>query len=162
MLPRPTKSLQNGTGFSGKIEHTGPADKERVTSVPQKEQLASTPEPPLTKGKGTEPSVQSTGSWGERVNVGESRTSARERGIRAGAWRGKGGLHSEERQVSRKKGWASKKSLPRRSRRKARAGEWTQKLSRTICRVLVSLQVWPNLKWERRLGDKEPDYKMKE
>ena len=26
------------------------------------------------------------------------------------------------------------------------AGEWTQKLCRTICRVLVSLQVWPNLK----------------
>ena len=26
------------------------------------------------------------------------------------------------------------------------AREWTQKLSRTICRVLVSLQVWPNLK----------------
>ena len=30
-----------------------------MTSVLQKEQLASTPEPPLPKGKGTEPSVQS-------------------------------------------------------------------------------------------------------
>ena len=30
-----------------------------------------------------------------------------------------------------------------------------QKLSRKICRVLVSLQVWPNLKQERRLGDEE-------
>ena len=43
-----------------KFEHTGPAEKERVASVPQREQLACTPEPPLPKGKGTEPSVQST------------------------------------------------------------------------------------------------------
>ena len=45
-----------------KLEHTGPAEKERVASVPQREQLASTPEPPLSKGKGTETSVQSTSS----------------------------------------------------------------------------------------------------
>ena len=43
-----------------KPEHTGPAKKERVASVPQKEQLARTPEPPLPKAKGTEPSVLST------------------------------------------------------------------------------------------------------
>ena len=47
-----------------KLEQTGPAEKERVASVPQREQLASTPKPPLPKGKGTEPSVQSTRSWG--------------------------------------------------------------------------------------------------
>ena len=40
-----------------KLEQTGPAENERVASVPQREQLASTPEPPLPKGKGTEPSV---------------------------------------------------------------------------------------------------------
>ena len=45
-----------------KLEHTGSAKKERVASVLQKEQLASTPEPPLPKGKGTEPSVLSTRS----------------------------------------------------------------------------------------------------
>ena len=45
-----------------KLEHTGPAEKERGASVPQREQLASTPEPPLPKGKGTEPFVQSTRS----------------------------------------------------------------------------------------------------
>ena len=45
-----------------KLEHTGPAEKERVASVPQREQLASTPEPPLPKIKGTEPPVQSTRS----------------------------------------------------------------------------------------------------
>ena len=54
-----------------KLEHTGPAEKKRMASVPQREQLASTPEPPLPKGKGTEPSVQSTKSWEERVKVGE-------------------------------------------------------------------------------------------
>ena len=31
-----------------------------------------------------------------------------------------------------------------------------------LCRVLVSLLVWPDLKWERRLGDEEPAHKMKE
>ena len=42
-----------------KLEHSGPAEKKRVASVPQREQLASTPEPLFQKGKGTEPSVQS-------------------------------------------------------------------------------------------------------
>ena len=43
-----------------KRKHTGPAEKERVASVPHIEQFASTPEPSLPKGKGTELSVQST------------------------------------------------------------------------------------------------------
>ena len=47
-----------------KLEHTGPAQKERVASVPQREQLARTPEPPLRKRKGAKPSVQSTRSLG--------------------------------------------------------------------------------------------------
>ena len=42
-----------------KLEHTGPAEKKRVASMPQREELASTSEPSLPKGKGTEPSVQS-------------------------------------------------------------------------------------------------------
>ena len=42
-----------------KLEQTEPAENERVASVPQRKQLASTPEPPLPKRKGTEPSVQS-------------------------------------------------------------------------------------------------------
>ena len=45
-----------------KLEHTGPAKKERVASVPQREQLASTPKLLLPKEKGTELSVQSTRS----------------------------------------------------------------------------------------------------
>ena len=40
-----------------KSKHTGPAEKKRVAPVPQGEQLASTPGPPLPKGRGTEPSV---------------------------------------------------------------------------------------------------------
>ena len=45
-----------------KLKHTEPAEKEKVASVPQRKQLARTPEPPLPKEKGTEPSVQSTRS----------------------------------------------------------------------------------------------------
>ena len=45
-----------------KLEHTGPAEKIRVASVPRREELVSIPEPPLPKGKGTESSVQSTRS----------------------------------------------------------------------------------------------------
>ena len=55
-LPRPAKSLQNCASFTEKLEHTGPAEKERVASVPQREQLVNTPEPPLPKGKETKPS----------------------------------------------------------------------------------------------------------
>ena len=54
----------------------------------------------------------------EGVKVGESRTLARKRRIRAGAWSGKGGLHGEGRQVPARKERACKKSLPRTSRRK--------------------------------------------
>ena len=47
-----------------KLEHTGPAEKERVALVPQREggQLARTREPPPPEGKRTQLSVQSTRS----------------------------------------------------------------------------------------------------
>ena len=45
-----------------KLELARPAKKKGVASVPQREQLASTPEPYFPKRKGTERSVQSTGS----------------------------------------------------------------------------------------------------
>ena len=50
--------------------------------------------------------------------MGESRTLARKRGIRARAWSGKGGIHREQREIPRRTGWASNKSLPRTSKRK--------------------------------------------
>ena len=62
VLPRPAKSIRMAHGSAEKLEHTGPAQKERVASVPQREQLARTPEPPLSKGKGTELSAPSTRS----------------------------------------------------------------------------------------------------
>ena len=73
-----------------KLEHTGPAKKERVASKPQREQLANRPEPPLPKRKGTEPSVQST----------RSREGRESRWTRAAPWRERGGSereHGEER-----------------------------------------------------------------
>ena len=75
-----------------KLEHTGLSEKERVASVPQREQLASTPEPPWPKEKGTEPSVQRTSLEGKRVKEAESRTLTKEWRIRARAWSGKDGL----------------------------------------------------------------------
>ena len=71
-----------------KLEQTGPAEKERVASVPQREQLARMPELPLPKG--TEPSVQST----------SSRRGRESRWARAAPWRVRGGSereHEEER-----------------------------------------------------------------
>ena len=95
-----------------KLEQTGPAEKERVASVPQREQLARTPELPLPKGKRTEPSVQSTRSWGGGRD---------KRWARAAPWRERGGSereHGEERvdstvkrrQVPRRKGRANKRT----------------------------------------------------
>ena len=103
-----------------KLELIGPAKKERVVSVPQREQLANTPEPPWPKRKGTEPSVQSTRLWmgrkesqdGQEPHLGERRR------IRARAWSEKGGLHGEPKQIPRRKRRARKKSLLRRSKRK--------------------------------------------
>ena len=102
-----------------KHELTGPAEKERVASVPLREQLEKYARAALAKRKrngAISPEYQIM--MGEKVKVGESRTLVRERGIRAGAWRGKDGLHSERRQIPRRKWKASKKSLPRTSRRK--------------------------------------------
>ena len=101
-----------------KLKHTRPIENERLASVPQREQLARTLEPPLPKGKEQSCLSKVPDHEGERVKVGESRTLARGRGIRAKAWREKGGLHRERRQIPRRKGRASKESLPRRGRRK--------------------------------------------
>ena len=102
-----------------KLEHTGPAEKKRVASVPQREQLARTPEPPMPKRKrnrAVSPEYQIM--RGETVKVGESRTLAREGGSEREHGEEKGGLDREGRQIPRRKGRASNKSLPRTSRRK--------------------------------------------
>ena len=53
------KTCRMAQASADKLEHSGPAEKKRVASVLLGEQLASTPEPSLRKGKETEPSVQS-------------------------------------------------------------------------------------------------------
>ena len=50
--------------------------------------------------------------------MGESCTLARERGVRARAWSGKGGLHRERGQIPWRTGRASNKSLSRTSTRR--------------------------------------------
>ena len=50
--------------------------------------------------------------------MSQSRTFSREKEIRAGAWRGKDGLHGEGRQIPGRRGRATKESLSRTSRRK--------------------------------------------
>ena len=54
VLLRPAKSCRMAQASVEKLEHTGPAEKKRVVSVPQREQLAGTLEPSLPKGKGIE------------------------------------------------------------------------------------------------------------
>ena len=101
-----------------KLEHTGPAERkewpqchresswqERRSRLCQKEKEQSR----LSKAPDHE---------GERVKVSKSRTLTRKREIRARAWSRKGGLHRERSQISGRKGRASKKSLPKTSRRK--------------------------------------------
>ena len=95
-----------------KLEHTGPAGKERLASVPQRESsLQVRWSPPYQRKRNRAVCPEHQIMRGKRVKVGASRTLAR-------AWRGKGGLHGEGRQIPMRKGRASKESLPRRGKRK--------------------------------------------
>ena len=103
-----------------KLEHTGPTEKERVASVPRREsRWQGRRSRDCRKQKEQSRPSRVPDHEGERVKMGESRTLASERGIRAGAWSGKGGLHGERVQIPRRKGRASKKSFPRTTRRKS-------------------------------------------
>ena len=86
----------------------------------------------------------------------------RVREIRAGAWSAKGGLHREQGQISRRKGRACKKSLPRTSRRKHERVSGRKSFPGRSAESWLSLLVRPNLNWETRLGDEEPAHKIKE
>ena len=112
VLPRPAKSVQNGADFSRKT---------RTYWVFQY----------VTKGKsGLSATKRTVGKYAkavcpkhhivkrERVKVGENHTFASEREIRVRAWRGKSGLHGRQRQIPKRTGRASKKSLPRISKKK--------------------------------------------
>ena len=110
MLPRPAKSVQNGTTSVEKLEHTVPAEKESDLGATEKAVGNYTRAAFAKRRRNRAVCPEYQIMRGERVKVGKNCTLARERGIKARAWRGKSGLHSE--------GRASKKSLPRRSRRR--------------------------------------------
>ena len=61
-----------------KLEHTRPAEKERVASVPRQGQMARTPEPPLPKKKEQSRLSGVPNREGERVKVSERRTLERD------------------------------------------------------------------------------------
>ena len=102
-----------------KLEHTGPAEKgksgldatERAVGKYARDSFAK-----RKRNKAVCPEYQII--RGERVKVGRSCTLVRKRVIGARAWRGKGELHSEGRQIPMKRGRASKKSHPKSGRRK--------------------------------------------
>ena len=102
-----------------KLEHTGPAEKEKSDLSATERAVGNYAGAALAKRKRNRAVCSKHQIMrGERVKMGESRTLAGERGITARAWSGKGGLHGERRQIPRRTGRASKKSLPRTSRRK--------------------------------------------
>ena len=86
-----------------KLEHTGPAEKERVASVRRERAVGKNAGAALAKRKRNKadcPKYQIMRE--ERVKMGESHTLVRERGIRARAWNGKGGLQGEQEQIPRR------------------------------------------------------------
>ena len=67
--PDQQRACRMAQASAEKLEHTGPAEKERVATVPQRGQLARMLELPFPKAKRTEPSIQSTRSWGGESQV---------------------------------------------------------------------------------------------
>ena len=119
VLPRPATSVQNGAGFSGKTGTYWACRKGKRGLSATERAVGKNAGAALAKRKRNRavcPEHQVM--RGERVKVGESRTLARKRGIKARAWRGKGGLDREGGKIPRRTVRASKKSLPITSRRK--------------------------------------------
>ena len=100
------------------LEHTGLPKREEWPQCHRESSWQIRQSRPCQKEKEQSRLSRVPDHEGERVKMGESRTLARERGIRARAWSGEDGLHCERRKIPRRKGRASKKSLPRTSRRK--------------------------------------------
>ena len=106
VLPRPAKSVQNGAGFSGKTRtywvfqyvtkgNSGLSATKRTVGKNAGAALAK-----RKRNRAVCPEYQIMRE--DRLKVGESRTLASEREIRARAWNGKGGLYSEGRQIPRR------------------------------------------------------------
>ena len=119
VLPRPRKSVQNGAGFSGKTgTYWGCRKGKSGLSVTERTAGKNAGAALAKRKRNRAVCLEYQIMRGERVKMGESRTLGRERRIRARAWSGKGGLHREQGQIPRRTGRASKKNLPRTSRRK--------------------------------------------
>ena len=119
VLPRPAMSVQNGAGFSGKTGAYWACSKGKSGLSATERAVGKNAGAAFAKSKRNRavcPKHQIM--KGERVKVGDSRTLARGRRIRARAWSGKGGIHRERKQIPWRKGRASKYSLPRTSRTK--------------------------------------------
>ena len=99
-----------------------------------------------------EESHQSKSSDHEMVEskVNEIRTLGRKRKVKVGASSGKSQLYSEGRRIGR----LSKENFPR-SRRNHVQMSGHKSFPGISGESLVSLQDWPNLKWEWRLVDEE-------
>ena len=69
-----------------KLEHTGPAEKERVASVPQREQLASTPEPPMPKKRNRVPDHEGGESQGEQGPHLDEREDDQSESMKSKGW----------------------------------------------------------------------------
>ena len=93
-----------------KLEHAGPAEKDRVASVPQKSSWQVRQSRLCQKEKEQSRLSRAPDSEREKVKVSESRTLARKKKIRAKAWREKGGLHSEGRGVQGGKGGQARRA----------------------------------------------------
>ena len=81
VLPRPAKSVQNGAGFSGKTRTYWACRKGKSGLSATEGAVGKNAEAAFAKRKRN----RAVSHKGERVKVGESRTLARERGIRARA-----------------------------------------------------------------------------
>ena len=119
VLPTPAKSVQDGASYSRKTGTNWACRKGKSGLSAAERAVGKNAGAALAKTKRNRAVCPEYHIMrGERVKVGKSRTLTRVRGIRARAWRGKGGLDCEGRQILRRTGRASKKSLPRTSRRK--------------------------------------------
>ena len=99
-----------------KLKHTEPTEKERVATERAVGKNAGAALAKRKRNRAVCPEYQVM--RGERVKMGESRTLAREKGDQSESMERKGGLHREQRQIPRRTGRASKKSLSKGSRRK--------------------------------------------
>ena len=101
VLPGPAKRLQNGAGFSGKkLEQTGPAERESEWSQCYKVSSWQVRQSRLCVKENEQSRFSRSPDRGVGESQGDRELHLGERkGIRAGAWRGKSGLHGEGRQV---------------------------------------------------------------